>query len=299
MRWGIDLGGTKVEGLVFDEERSVGAPLEAGVLCRTRLPSNADAGYEAVLKQIKLLIDQMIDETGIAPKRIGFGTPGIIDKTSKKLKNSNSQCLNGKMLQEDLNVMLGVPCTVANDANCFALAEARAGAGQGFQNCFGVIMGTGVGGGLIINSALVEGAQGIAGEWGHVVVTDSGDACYCGQSGCVETIISGPALESWYEQHSGTQASLSAIVEKTSDDPHAAALVDRLCLYFAKGLSMVVNICDPDVIILGGGVSHVPQLYTQGLEELHRWVFNTTPKVRVVENVLGDSAGVFGAALLD
>ena len=159
-------------------------------------------------------------------------------------------------------------------------------------------MGTGVGGGLVLNGRALHGHQGIAGEWGHVSIEDDGEQCYCGNSGCVETIISGPALEQYYEKHSGTRRSLVDIAGRTERDAPARDTIERLCFYFAKGLSHVINIVDPDIVVLGGGLSNIEALYTRGLQHLEQFVFNTSLQTSIVPNALGDSAGVFGAAML-
>ncbi|MGI9544947.1 MAG: ROK family protein, partial [Cyclobacteriaceae bacterium] len=204
--WGIDLGGTKIEGVVLRSNE------DPSVLSRQRIDTEADQGYEHVLQRIKVLIDHIAVEVGHHPQTIGIGTPGTLDPPTQTLKNSNSTNLNGKPFKADLEKVLGFPIIMANDANCFALAEARMGIVPDIcpdaKVVFGVIMGTGVGGGIVINGKVLAGAQGIGGEWGHTFLDDSGGQCYCGDIGCTETIISGPALERYYQTHSNRNLDL-------------------------------------------------------------------------------------------
>ena len=185
--WGIDLGGTKIEGVVLPASASVEA------LCRIRRPTEAERGYDHLRGQIRELVEAMEREVWQRPETIGIGTPGVLDPETLRLKNSNTACLIGQPLKADLEAELGVPIELANDANCFALAEARLGAARGTESCFGVIMGTGVGGGVVDDGRALLGCQGIAGEWGHNILDSAGPDCYCGRKGCVETFISGPA----------------------------------------------------------------------------------------------------------
>ena len=292
--WGIDLGGTKIEGVVLPSADST-APL-----CRIRVATEAERGYDHVRSQIHGLIDSMRSRVGQSPPAVGIGTPGVLDPDTGRLKNSNTTCLIGEPLQSDLENELGADVVLANDANCFALAEARLGAGRGAETVFGVIMGTGVGGGVVIDGRALYGCQGIAGEWGHNVIDATGPACYCGHSGCVETFLAGPHLERFYENLSGAAARLPEIAARHRDggDEHASATMARLMTYFGRAVAVVVNILDPHVVVLGGGVSNVDLLYSEGVEQLAHWVFNDRCHTRVARNQLGDSAGVFGAAML-
>ncbi len=290
--WGVDLGGTKIEGIVLDPQNS------KQEIARMRVPTEQELGYQHILQQIKKLIDQLSQQTGHSPAKIGFGTPGVLDPLNNLLKNSNTQCLNGKPLCQDLETLLGVPITLANDANCFALAEHIYGAAKGSQCTFGIIMGTGVGGGLVIGNSARYGLQGIAGEWGHNVLDPQGPACYCGKNGCVETIISGPALEKYYTARAKQTLSLNEIYARRSTDTFAAETIDHLIEKFAQAASVLINILDPDVLVLGGGVSNIDELYSNGLIRMQQYVFNDRLETRVVKNHLGDSAGVYGAALL-
>jgi predicted NBD/HSP70 family sugar kinase len=295
--WGIDLGGTKIEGAVIDTSAG------NNVLFRHRLPTESEKGYAHVVKQIAAVVATMEQHMGYRAAVIGIGTPGTLDPQTQTLKNSNSTVLNGRPLKADLEQALQMEVRMANDANCFALAETCMGVvKQKFPAAhvvFGVIMGTGVGGGIVVNGQVVNGLQGIAGEWGHNFLDESGGPCYCGKIGCVEKIISGPALEKFYQTRSGKTQSLKNIAHLATEmDVHALATLERLSHFFGKALSVVVNILDPDVIVVGGGVGNLDILYTSGVESLRKHVFNNRLETPVVKPLLGDSAGVFGAAFL-
>ncbi len=296
--WGLDLGGTKVEGVVLSEANA------QAVKCRIRVPTEKEHGYEHIINQIAKLIDLMAKETGERPDKIGIGTPGAIDPTDQVMKNSNTTVLNGMPLHRDLEAKLGIPVVMANDANCFALAEAMMGAvPAALPNAkvvFGVIMGTGVGGGVVVNNQIINGRHGIGGEWGHNFLDESGGECYCGRVGCVETILSGPNLERFYTSISGTKRKLKEIVERhhAGIDEHADATMDRLVHFFGKGIGPIINILDPDAIVLGGGVSNVDVLYDRAVAEVAKYVFNPRMETAFLRPKLGDSAGVFGAAML-
>jgi fructokinase len=207
-------------------------------------------------------------------------------------------------LKKDLEKILGVEMFMANDANCFALAEANMGAAkEQYPNAkvvFGVIMGTGVGGGVVVDGKVINGLQGIGGEWGHNFLDESGGACYCGKSGCVEKVLAGPALEKYYASISGQSKSMKDVYElyKKGEDPFAKQTMDRLVHFFGLALSVVVNILDPDVIVIGGGVGNIDIIYSEGRESLKKYVFNNKLDTPVIKPKLGDSAGVFGAAFL-
>ena len=227
------------------------------------------------------------------------------------VKNSNTTCLNGRPFRSDLAAALGVGSSIAfaNDANCFALAEAQYGAIRGARVAFGVIMGTGVGGGIVLREGGAageggeprawDGLHGIAGEWGHVVLDASAPRpCYCGRRGCVETFLSGPALEAAYAERAGVRRSLAAIAAARDVDAHARAVLEEMIANFGRAVATVINILDPDAIVLGGGVSNLEVLYEEGPASVARWVFNDELRTPIVKNALGDSAGVLGAALL-
>ena len=292
--WGIDLGGTKIEGVVIPESA---APEP---LARLRVPTEAHLGYEHILSQIGEVVKQLEQKTGLKPRRIGLGHPGALDPQTGVIKNSNTVCLNQKPLKRDLEAALTFPLSMANDANCFALAEALFGAGRGADVVFGVILGTGVGGGVVVNGQVLNGHQGIAGEWGHNVLIEDGPECYCGKRGCVETIISGTGLQRFYQSRTGQALKLAEIVKRaeTGEDPAAAETVARLISSFGRAISVIINILDPDCIVLGGGVSNVSLLYSQAEAAILPHLFNPRLDTKIVQHQLGDSAGVFGAALL-
>ncbi len=296
--WGIDLGGTKIEGVILTSLD------DARPLIRKRIDTNGERGYEHVLGQIKTLVDLLSAETGLKPGSIGFGTPGVLDPVLQTMKNCNSTSLNGKPLQTDLEKLLGIPVKLANDANCFALAETHWGVvKERFPEAsvvFGIIMGTGVGGGIVLNGKIWPGKHGIAGEWGHNFLDESGGPCYCGKTGCVETVLSGPGLQRFYQQITARRLSLKEIVAASAAGNDIAAIetISRLHHFFGKAVSVVTNLLDPDVIIIGGGVGNIDSIYAAGKESLRHFIFNNRLDVPIVKPTLGDSAGVFGAAAL-
>lgn len=296
--WGIDLGGTKIEGVILP------SPNDPTPLLRKRIDTEAHKGYVHTVQQIKKLVDIMQGESGLTPGRIGFGTPGELDPRLQTMKNCNSTQLNGQPLRKDLEVALQVPVVLANDANCFALAETHWGVvkeqAPDARVVFGIIMGTGVGGGIVIDGQVWNGRHGIAGEWGHNFLDESGGPCYCGKSGCVEKILAGPSLQRYYESLTGQSHTLKEIVAGCSrgDDPAAQQTIDRLAYFFGKAVSVVTNLLDPDVIVVGGGVGNIDAIYTAGVESLKKHIFNNEVEVPVLRPALGDSAGVFGAAAL-
>lgn len=326
-RIGVDLGGTKIEAVVVDvgarDAASGATPVE---LARARVATNRELGYEHVLSETRALVFEIAKQAGVDPLTtpVGVGMPGSVTMRRPDgslsdvplVKNSNTTCLNGRPFRADLERTVGRAIAFSNDANCFALAEATWGAARGARVAFGVIMGTGVGGGVVIaNDAGVprawDGAQGIAGEWGHVVLDPiNGRECYCGRRGCIETYLSGPALEREYEHRSGAKRRLAEIAKlarpaadaagEGDDDERRIArelLTERLDV-FGRALATVIDILDPDVVVLGGGVSNLDVLYEEGRRAVARWVFNDDLATKIVKHALGDSAGVLGAALL-
>jgi fructokinase len=296
--WGIDLGGTKIEGVILESIDN------SNPIVRTRIDTEASKGYDHVVGQIARLVAEMERQSGLKPQAIGIGTPGVLDPILHTLKNCNTVVLNGKPLQDDLEAELKMKVLLANDANCFALAETHWGVvskeAPGARLIFGIIMGTGVGGGIVIDGKIWNGRHGIGGEWGHNFLDESGGPCYCGKTGCVETVISGPATERYYNSLTGQTLKLKEIVARDRDgsDPAATKTIDRLCHFFGKGISVIVNLLDPDVIVVGGGVGNINALYSRGLDELGRFIFNNRVDVPLLKPSLGDSAGVFGAAAL-
>lgn len=283
-RLGIDLGGTKIEAVLLDDE------LNTLQRKRVQTPRN---DYNAILESIISLVNEIKSDS----QSIGICTPGAISKQSGLIKNSNTQCLIGKPLKEDLERALNQPISMENDANCFAMAESKMGAAKGFGIVFGVIMGTGVGGGIIIDGKIHSGRTNIAGEWGHHTLYQNGNKCYCGRLGCVETYISGPALEKRWTELTRKNQSLKDIVMNIDNDS-AVKWKNEFLKNFGIALANVIDILDPDAIVLGGGVSNIPFLYDEGKKMVYKNVFSDLVDTPILKNKLGDSAGVFGASLL-
>lgn len=292
---GVDLGGTKIEAIALAADGSEAA--------RRRIPT--PRGYAPTLDAITRLVTDLESEAG-RTGTVGIGIPGVVSRTSGLVKNANSTWLIGHPLQADLEARLRRPVRIANDANCFALSEAIDGAGQGFETVFGVILGTGVGGGIAIRREIHDGPNQIAGEWGHNPMpwmTDEERAaaprCYCGKYGCAETFLSGPGFELDHARLSGQRRSSHDIVAAAAaGDPHAAQALRRYEDRLARGLAGVINLLDPDAIVLGGGMSNLPDLPAAASALLPRYVFSDTVLTTVVGNLHGDSSGVRGAAWL-
>jgi fructokinase len=299
---GVDLGGTKIEAVVFERSTST-------VVRRERVETQRERGYEAILGRTADLIADIAksEKLDLAKTPIGVGMPGSIVRRTGLVKNSNTICLNGRPFRDELSSRVGRPITFANDANCFALAEARLGAAKPFVDgvVFGVIMGSGVGGGVVVGGKIWPGLQNIAGEWGHHAVGSRGSElgarpiCYCGQTGCVELYLGGPFIEAEYKLRSSFRRDLAVIAARRSDDPHAAAVIDEALDAFGRGLANVIDILDPTAVVLGGGVSNLDLFYTEGVERVKNYVFNDELETPILRNEMGDSAGVLGAALLD
>ena len=295
MRIGIDLGGTKIEAIAIEADGSV--------LRRIRV--NTPAGdYQATLMTIHQLVRDLEAELG-AQGSVGVATPGAISPSTGLLKNSNSTCLNGKPLDRDLADVLERPLRMANDADCFALSEAADGAARGAGTVFGVILGTGTGGGIVVQGRLLSGPNAIAGEWGHNPLPwprddeRPGPTCYCGKQGCIETFLSGPGLALDHERQYAQELSARQIAERTTrEDPQCLATLARYEDRLARALASVINILDPDVIVLGGGVSNIDRLYQQVPGLWSAYVFSDDVKTRLVRARHGDSSGVRGAAWL-
>jgi fructokinase len=298
LRIGIDLGGTKIEGMALDRGREVAR-------VRTDTPRG---DYDETLTAIASLVDQL-DPTGDAP--VGIGIPGTI-ASSGLVKNANSTWLIGRPLHQDLEHVLGRPIRIANDANCFAISEAADGAAAGANVVFGVIAGTGVGGGIVVQGRIVTGANGIAGEWGHNPLPwpdaeDDGRLCYCGKHGCIETFLSGPGMAADHERFAGIRLLPPQIVEAAGrGDAAAEQTLRRYERRFARALASIVNVLDPDVIVLGGGMSNLTRLSTNVPRLWGEFIFAaraTTPgpiepKTKLVAARHGAASGVRGAAWL-
>ncbi len=283
---GVDLGGTKTEAILLDESLNV---LERK---RIQTPQN---DYQKIISTLSSLVSDI--SANISDFSLGVCTPGAISKQTGLVKNSNTQCLIGKSLKEDLEIKLGKKISIENDANCFAIAEAKMGAASGFGLVFGVIMGTGVGGGIVIDGKLYPGRTNIGGEWGHHTLHRNGNSCYCGKAGCVETYISGPSLEKQWTQLTGKSQSLLEILSDT-DSEIREKWKGEFLENFGYGIANVIDILDPDVIVLGGGLSNIDFLYSEGKESVYSKVFSDSVDTPILKNKLGDSAGVFGACLL-
>ncbi|MFB5625126.1 MAG: ROK family protein [Nitrosopumilus sp.] len=283
---GIDLGGTKIEGILLDDSLNV--------IQRKRIATPQE-NYDEIINQISFLVNDL--SKNIDDFTFGICTPGTISKKSGLLKNSNTQCLIGKPLREDLEQKLERKVLMENDANCFAISEATIGCAKNYSLVFGVIMGTGIGGGIVIDGKIHHGRTNIAGEWGHHTLHQNGNQCYCGKKGCVETYISGPALEKNWEQLTGNKQSMPEILN--SDNTMFGQWKEKFLDNFGTGLANVIDILDPDVIVLGGGLSNIDFLYSDGIKNVYEKVFSDSVDTPILKNSLGDSAGVFGAALLD
>jgi len=295
VRIGVDLGGTKIEAAAFDRE---------GALRERRRVATPREDYEATLRAIAELVTGIERALGSGGS-VGVGMPGAISPASGLVKNANSTWLNGRPLSEDLERLLGRPVRFANDANCFALSEASDGAGAGAGAVFGVIVGTGTGGGLVVRGRIWSGANAVAGEWGHNPLPWPqagewpGPPCYCGRSGCIETFLSGPGLARDHREAGGERLDPAAIVARAAaGDAAAEAALRRYEARMARAFASVINVLDPDVIVLGGGLSNLSRLYESVPRLWGPWVFSDRVDTRLLPPFHGDSSGVRGAAWL-
>lgn len=292
MRFGLDLGGTKMEAVLLNEAGEI--------VWRQRRPTPSE-NYEAIIETIAELVGEA-DRESTQEISIGIGMPGSLSPKTGLVRNSNTQCLNGRPIQQDLESKLARQVRLANDANCFALSEATDGAGAGAQSVFGVIIGTGCGGGLVFNGELQNGANSIGGEWGHNPLAAPraeelpGPPCYCGRHGCNEVWISGSGFARDHEAIAGEKLTAEQII--ASDSAAAKASFERLYDRIARALGAVINVVDPDVIVLGGGLSNVDALYTHIPEIWDAYIFSDVIETRLVKNKHGDASGVRGAAWL-
>jgi fructokinase len=295
MRIGIDLGGTKIEGIVL-------AP-DGHELIRERIPTPS-GDYRGTLSAVHELVLRLESRAG-GPCSVGIGLPGSVSRATARVKNSNSTCLNGQPLYYDLEALLDRRLRFANDADCFALSEATDGAAAGVAVVFGVIVGTGTGGGIVVNGRLLHGPNGIAGEWGHNPLPWPGTgelpgpACYCGKEGCIEAWLSGPALARDHRQHSGESLEAVEISRRAlAGNVLARQTLDRYLDRMARALASVINIIDPEVIVIGGGVSNMASLYEEVVRRWGNYVFSDRVDTKLVTAMHGDSSGVRGAAWL-
>jgi fructokinase len=289
-RIGIDLGGTKTEAVLLGPDGTTAL--------RERRATPLVEGYRAVLELVAVMVRAAAALVpGGVRYSVGVGIPGSIDEATGLVRNANSVCLIGRPFQTDLEGLLGREVGVRNDADCFSLAECRAGAGVGYGMVFGVIMGTGCGGGLCLDGAVREGPHRICGEWGHLSVDPLGALCYCGNRGCVETKISGSGVEAAYQARFGERLSMDRIVAGArKGEANCRAAFDTFLDDFGRCLGGVISILDPDAVVLGGGLSNIDELYCEGMERVRHYAFHGNLRTPVLRNTLGDSAGVFGAA---
>lgn len=288
---GIDLGGTKIEGIILDGDDNE--------ITRKRIPTEREKGYDHILENIASVYRDLAQHIDNAPHTLGMGTPGAISPKTGLLKNSNTVIMNGKPVKRDLLERFGRDFELQNDANCFAMAEARHGAGEGKELVFGVIMGTGCGGGLVHHGKVHTGIMAIGGEWGHMSIDPNGPKCYCGANGCVETYISGGQLTKRYAERYGEDKPILD-VEKAyyAGDARAIEFMQTFFVNFGRAMANLINILDPDVVVLGGGFSKFKAIYTEGVKEVERQVFSDSLETPIVQHQLGDSAGVLGAAYI-
>ena len=287
---GIDLGGTKIEVAVLDSQDNI--------IFRERLLTEAHLGSDHIFNQIHTLYGKALISIQNKTHTLGLGTPGSISKNTHLLKNSNTLCLNRLPLQALLEDKLVHDIIIENDANCFALAEALMGAGKGYPSVFGIIMGTGCGGGIVFDGKIRQGPQNIAGEWGHMVIDPQGEPCYCGANGCVESFISGGGLEKRIKNKTGIIISAVDFFNPLLKDESLRNIKQDFYERFGQALANLINILDPDIVILGCGLSNEESLYKEGVNEVYARIFNDVPSTPIVKNKLGDSAGVIGAALI-
>jgi fructokinase len=290
-RIGIDLGGTKIEGIVLDNSGKE--------LFRKRIETQQENGYRHILNRIKELHGELSAQIKNQPRTFGICTPGAISPRTGLMKNSNTVCLNSRPVKSDLENLLARKIEIQNDANCFAMAEALHGAGCGANLVFGVIMGTGCGGGIVHKGEVIVGRQAIAGEWGHMSIAPDGPLCYCGQRGCVETFISGGGAEARYAEQFGIKKSFREIEKDFyTGEPKAVEFMKIFFRNFGRAVANLIDVLDPDIVVLGGGVSNFEALYKDGVAEVAKQVFSDSLETPIVKNQLGDSAGVIGAALI-
>ena len=295
MKIGIDLGGTKTEGILIDND---GIELK-----RDRIKT--EKNYEGTIKGIVSIVKQFEKEFGNSSS-IGIGMPGAISSDSALVKNANSIWLNGQPLKKDLQIALDRKINLENDANCFTLSEAVDGAGKGHSVVFGVIIGTGTGGGIVVDNKVLRGKNNIAGEWGHISLPNRTDnekkyvkECYCGKNGCMETYVSGPGFASVFNLKNNTDYDSHKILDELKNEKEQAKIAfDQYVDHLARGLSLVCNILDPDIIVLGGGMSNISYIYENVDEAFKKYIFSDTFDTKVVKNYHGDSSGVRGAAWL-
>lgn len=290
---GIDLGGTKIAGTILDDEgKEIFSETQ-----RPRRETEQEKGYANIVDKIVSLYYELRAHIGNAEHTFGIGTPGAVSKRTGLLKNSNTVCLNGSPLLQDLTAKIAREVIIENDANCFAMAEAKNYPGK---VVFGVIMGTGCGGGIVVNNQVLSGLQSIGGEWGHhTIYPKDGPYCYCGKRGCIETLISGGGLQNRFHERFRVPLDVKQIFALArKGENYAHEFVEEFYDNFGIALSNLIAILDPDVVVLGGGLSNLDELYTIGRERVRKYIFSDELETPIVKNIYGDSAGVIGAALI-
>jgi fructokinase len=296
---GVDLGGTKAEVILLDPSD--------GERYRNRAPTPRDGDYETVVRTLRDAIQaaadavpegerEKNDETG---PTVGMGIPGMIHRSNGRVFTPNLSMLNDRSLGEDLSRALGMPVRLDNDANCFLRAECRNGAGRGYGVVFGVVLGTGCGGALSVHGNIWSGANGFAGEWGHISIDPEGPPCGCGNRGCIETRISGSGVERAFQRRFGRAASMEEIVTGfRAGEPEAVAVFKQFLEDFGRSLGGMISVFDPDAVVIGGGLSAISELYNAGAERVRAWAYRSDARTPILQAELGDAAGVFGAAWL-
>lgn len=291
---GIDLGGTKTEVILLADKKTV--------LFRKRVATLVDTknNYASVIESIHALVAQALSVVSPTDDyTVGVGIPGTIDRKTGRVQNANTTWLAGHYFQADLEKKLNKKIFMENDANCFTLAEAIGGAAIGYKIVFGIIMGTGCGGGICIDGTLHSGSHGIAGEWGHFAIDPNGEKCFCGNTGCIDTKLTGTGMARSYKKRMNKKLSAEQIVEQArQNDKECRQIFDQFLDDFGRSVGGLISLLDPDAIVLGGGLSNISELYTIGVEKVKTYAYHKNLKTPILKNLLGDSAGVFGAAWL-
>ncbi len=288
---GIDLGGTKTEIIILNKENQI--------ITRKRIPTRKNT-YQDILDTILELYKYALHFIDKNKKyTIGIGIPGIIDNNTQTVINANTTVLIGNPLKDDLQNIFNHEIYIENDANCFAYAETISGATRNYNNVFGIILGTGCGGGIILNKKIYKGRHGIAGEWGHFSIDPNGPQCWCGNFGCIETLISGSGIENQYYQKTNQYLKCHEIIQLAKKNiAPAKEIFDRFLENFGRAIGGIISFFDPDAIVIGGGLSNIDELYTVGIEKIKKYAFYHNLNTPILKNQLGDSAGVYGAAWL-
>ncbi len=287
-RIGIDMGGTKTEYIVLAPDHSV--------IARDRFPTEAAKGYEHIIRNTGNIIRTAVSHIPGKAYKLGMGIPGIIDR-SGRVANANTTLMIGHPLKQDLEMETGHAIRIENDANCFTMAEVRMGAAQGKNLVFGIIMGTGCGGGISISGEIIDGPNGIAGEWGHASIDPEGELCWCGNQGCIETMISGSGVQKKHLKRTGEALKMQEILERyRKGDSECTVTMQNFFRDFGRAVSMLISVLDPDAVVIGGGLSLIDELYTEGVAQVKKHSFSKSAVTPILKNKLGDSAGVIGAA---